>query len=440
MSLPPPPFWSWSTWSALWPKPPAAAPAAPLDISDAPEAFRRRWATVARVLALCNGAPGFHDPVPLSDARAVGRALDAWTESDAFNALMTWPPTRRAFRALLAKEFEQDPPTLVSLVMAIERPADAAAALHASAPHALAPVWRAVRAAQAHAIDTVSEQAVSSEPVAPASPPVAGSGPFADVAAPAPVPSSEPRLVGASEARRAPSGTSGTGKPKPTPSEAVLVLARDMAGWAERAAQQDEAVVREHINQAIKASIRTNKGVGASGANYWFEDIAFPALCQLPVDTARTVVRLWPQHSGVTFNDPQKAMGNATFWRAIRFTDRPLRTFLVTEALPALVDTSAWTADLRLALLDPLLGPAREPGRKWLFDERLALWRAWGGRLDEECAVPGAAPSESFLAPSKTTTARAWLLDQHVADWTQSLSSTFARESDPPAPPRRARP
>jgi hypothetical protein len=449
-------FWKWSEWVSLWPRPPAGISPV-FDVSGTSDEFQTNWHTTARLLAICNGAPGFHEPVSLQWARQVATAMDNWVDGPVFADLMTLPPTRRGFRAALAVEFRRSSPSLVTFVLALTRPSDIAAILESQADARLSKDWQIVKACIQHPVEETTiaasapslptEKVVPVTSVKPASP-VAASAPAVwpasvdteadpivqDVVAPVP-----PQIIANSSTKtptpsvvetRAQSSNEkidripNTDKQRPTPSAAVQNCALAMASWVDNAVGQNPSVAREEIGKEIKAATLATKGAGMGALNYWFEDVGFPSLCTLPPETAKSLVSLWPDSVACTFNDPIRAMDNLAFWRAIRFTQsKAMRIFIVDEALPRLI-RSDWDAAMRLAMLDPMTAAAREPNRGWLFEERLRLWKAFGGRLDAPVALEPD-PGASFLSGGpRSTTARKWLESQKNSNW----MSVIARE------------
>lgn len=446
-----PSFWKWSEWAALWPRLPAGSVPV-FDVSGTSSEFQSTWNTTARLLAICNAAPGFHEPVSVKTGRQVALAMEEWVESPPFLDLMTLPPTRRGFRAALAVELRRSSPSSVAFVLALTRPADVAAVLEAQADARLAKDWQIVKAAIQHPVEEAlpaSSTAVVSPSVstpapsspAPSSPAPSSHSPSSPRSStpPAPPQSSprvaspppEPVLESSLSPVRAPAAAvpidklahiPTTDKPRPTPSAAVQDCSIAMASWVDNALGQNPSVAREEIGKEIKAAALATKGAGAAALNYWFEDVGFPALCLLPPETAKALVDLWPDPVACTFNDPIRSMDNLTFWRAIRFTaSKSMRVFIVDEALPRLV-RSDWDAATRLAMLDPMTAAARDPTRGWLFEERLRLWKAFGGRLDAPVALEPD-PGASLLAGgSRSTTARLWLESQARPNWNAVLA------------------
>jgi hypothetical protein len=146
----------------------------------------------------------------------------------------------------------------------------------------------------------------------------------------------------------------------------------------------------------------------------------FPALCEMSLPDLKSLVEYWPPHNKCSFNDPARAMESRAFWQGQRRMDGDARYYLMGTLLPTLVDTSDWTSQQRLEMLEPMLLRIKEhPG---LVRQRLALWTAWGGDLAETVNLPAA--EGDLTAP--TTTGNAWLAEQGI-----DLNATS------PAPPRK---
>lgn len=192
-------------------------------------------------------------------------------------------------------------------------------------------------------------------------------------------------------------------------SEFVLTRAHQVALMI-RLVEETQAplpVQQEHFNGLIKQDILSKKGTGSEAANYWLEDTLLPALSGMKADQMQVFLRLWGQGWGLTFNHPASAMRNGHFWQNLANMQSPDRQCFVKDVLPNLVHTSEWSFRDRLEMLQAMVEKLQ--GKSWLLQERLGLWMAWGGDLDEEGADPTIS-DEGFLR--STTTARRWLTKQ----------------------------
>ena len=178
--------------------------------------------------------------------------------------------------------------------------------------------------------------------------------------------------------------------------------------WLNDLRQRDDslALLREDLDGKIKRSIVSTKGTQSRARNYWLEDILIPALTDLTVEDLSDLLRFWPTHQKGTFNDPAKAMESRNFWSNLRGMEAPARRFLLSNVLPAIVDTSEWTATQRIEMLEPMI--ERIKSYPDLVRQRLDLWKAWGGNLDEDVSLP----AEEGALSAPTTSARAWLSER----------------------------
>lgn len=188
-------------------------------------------------------------------------------------------------------------------------------------------------------------------------------------------------------------------------------MASELTGWITALRSRGDipsTVLKEELDGRIKNSIITTKGAGQRSKNYWFEDLLWPALCELPLEDLTDLKRFWPDHQEFTFNDPVRAIDSRPFWQGLRNMQQPARRFLMDEFLPSLVNGSSWQPEQRLAMLDPLLSRVKEhPG---IIKERLALWTAWGGDLD----MPVHLPMEEGALTAPRTTAREWMTQNRI--------------------------
>ena len=167
-------------------------------------------------------------------------------------------------------------------------------------------------------------------------------------------------------------------------------------------------LLHEELDGKIKNSIMTAKGAGVRSKNYWFEDIFWPALCELSLDDLVDVKKFWPPHQECSFNDPAKAMDSRAFWQGLRNMPHPARRFLMDELLPEIVNGKEWTPSQRLEMLDPMLSRVKEhPG---ILKERLELWKAWGGDVDMVVDLP----VEEGALSAPTTTPSNWMKENQI--------------------------
>lgn len=289
-------------------------------------------------------------PVPLARAKHAAAVLDAWFEQA--STTLTWPPTVKGFveaaKPLFAPTATADEKFVLGLLDAFRPDLIAAARLEVD----LRLTW------------------------------------MAEAAKPRPT-TIQPHHDG--------------GKMSP--------MASEICSWLASLRSRPDAplsVLQEELDGKIKHSIMTTKGAGIRSRNYWFEDMLWPALCELAVEDLTDLKKYWPTHQEFSFNDPVKAMESRAFWQGQRYMQAPARRFLFEELLPAIVDGKSWDPAQRLGMLEPLLSRVKEhPG---LVRDRLELWKSWGGDLD----MPVNLPAEEGALSAPRTTAREWLAQNNI--------------------------
>lgn len=333
-------------------------------LPDLPE-FEEARAVISALDPHASKAP----PVSLASALRAAKSLNTWFESATTH--LTWPPTIAGFsaaaRPLFAVDATSEDRWVLGLLDAL-RP-DLVALAHHDYKATGNPSW--LEAAQA-----------APEPTAPAA---SRSGPRSHAAS-------------------------------------AIVLE-----WINELRARSDAplpLLKEELDGKIKRSVVASKGTGSRARNYWLEDVLIPALTDLTTDDLRDLLHFWPQHQKSTFNDPTKAMEARNFWNNLRNMEPAARRFLLSDVLPALVDTSDWTPAQRLEMLEPMI--IRIKAYPNLVRQNLDLWKAWGGDLDQQVDLP----IEEGALSAPVTTARTWLATVGVdPDNLEALASN--------TPPRR---
>lgn len=294
-------------------------------------------------------------PVPLSKALRAAQALDAWFLAAADH--LTWPPTASGFSLAAQSLFASDASPQQRFVLGL---------LDALRPDLVSVAHQAFKLSGVQSWLSPME----ASPVEP-------------------VPAAAPSQAKASQ-------------PAPPRHEASVQV---KAWLVELRAQPDQPLplLQEEFDGKIKRAVIESKGTGLRARNYWFEDVLLPALTDLDATDLRDVLKFWPSHQNVTFNDPIKSMEQRSFWMNLRAMDYEPRNVMMTEVLPSLIDASEWTDEQRFGMVDPMVTWIK--GYPDLVRQRLDLWKAWGGDLDQEVALP--AEEGALTAP--TTSARQWL-------------------------------
>lgn len=188
-------------------------------------------------------------------------------------------------------------------------------------------------------------------------------------------------------------------------------MASEISSWLSSLRSHKDpplTLLHEELDGKIKNSIMTTKGAGIRSKNYWFEDLFWPALCELSLEDLTDIRKFWPPHQECTFNDPAKAMDSRAFWQGLRNMPHPARRYLMDKLLPVIVNGQDWTPSQRLEMLDPMLSRVKEhPG---IVRERLELWKAWGGDLDMVVDLP----MEEGALSAPTTTASEWMKENQI--------------------------
>ena len=425
-------FWNWEQWQSLWPsfRPEVRQN---FDISACSRQFKEAWLQDEHVLAIMTQKSSSRPPVTIADIRSLARRMEAWITSPESEECLTIPPTVKGFQQAIEQEIRKKnnlfdykssdykiQPQSVLFALAILRPGDVAMALSNVPDHALVDDLLLLKKQNILQLNPSLSQNVSKRradqsdsstaPAAPIEPQKAVVEVEAAPAAPASAPSKEGRA------------------PKPQfelPAKHIADGKR-FEQWIEEIEQARVqqslplSVLKETLNSHIKKDVVAIKGIGEQSLNYWFEDVAFYALCALPVETVQKVLDYWPEHTNVTWNSPVLSMENQLFWRALRTLKGPSRSFMMEDVLPRLVDGSQWGDQERHQMLQSMVDKTQAHG--WLFEERLKLWCAWGGDLDKEIQMKSPQPSsESMFAPVVTQSARQWIVAQGVPAWDEVL-------------------
>ena len=389
-----PSFWRWNEWSNLWPPHDNDTNSASFDISLCSKDFQSLWQKCSNILYILQDNPGFHKPVTLFEVRDLATKIACWIESDSYEIYTTIPPTNHGFHQAIA-QLLVDKNLEISIVLAIVRPKDLIAAIALVSDDNLSNDWKKIRN---HYISTDQIKASLETKKE----------------------DSETKVLLAQK---------NNGKNELPEKHRIDGLR--FSKWLEETEEMQKrlslpsAAIRELWNRYIKSDIIENKGIGEHAANYWFEDIALPALCTLNIRQLEKIVEYWPEHSKVTWNSPENSMENPLFWRAIRSLKQPERNFMLENLLPSLVISDNWSFKNRFKMLSSMVDRTKDHG--WLFEERLKLWISWGGNLDlSESVVDYSSEQQSVFVIPKTQSARQWLIEQKNPLWTDILINKFA--------------
>lgn len=209
--------------------------------------------------------------------------------------------------------------------------------------------------------------------------------------------------------------------------------------WLRKIKEQESShdlplsVLKTSLNGYIKESVIESKGVHENSLNYWFEDIALPAILNLKIDELKEIVNLWPKNSIATFVSPSKTMGSGAFLRNMVGLKNPEREYIAQSLLPKLIDGSSWSAKERANMLESMV--ERTTKHPWLFKERLGLWMAWGGKLD--MVIPNDNQDQpSLLKPKKKVLIEDMLRSMENEGWNEVIDEIKAPQSPTPSKPK----
>lgn len=405
------PSWNWDQWEALWPKRVPEHEA--FSVAECSAEFQRLWKSDSDILTVMTTDTTDKNVglVSLASIRQFAQRLEKWMTCAHTEENMTLPPSVSGFHRAIAAEIETNPSTqlengCIAVALAIVRPGDVARALRAIPEDKLSNDWKKIRTQIAPYRFSDKPEAKKEQPA----PTIAAPQPVAaDRGAAAPQVDTPVENVGkakTAEKTKAPRKEDFPDKQKAEGEKWV--------GWLKALEEFPSRPVKiEAMNGFIKKEVAAHKGTGPEALNYWFEDVALPALCTLPVETLKEVLDVWPPHTEVSFNDPVRTMSSPRLWRDLRLMKYAARSFVLDDLLPQLMDTSAWTDEQRLEMFKHMTNTTQR--HDWLFEERVRLWLKWGGNLDAEVVLPS--QSDSVFDTVKTQSVRQWVAQEGVATW-----------------------
>lgn len=176
-----------------------------------------------------------------------------------------------------------------------------------------------------------------------------------------------------------------------------------------RAQSLPQGLMVENFDKEIKRRIGDSEYTGQKREAAWLEYEFLPAAAGLALDDMKMLAGLWSDSHSRSFIDPQKTLEGKRFWAQIEGIDGSARGFFVDTLLPTVIDSSEWSSGVRFRLAKEMF--AWTKAKPQLFDERLGLWLAWGGRMDD--AEPAQAAEGNRFSKATTT-------PETVADWLRS--------------------
>lgn len=229
--------------------------------------------------------------------------------------------------------------------------------------------------------------------------------------------------------------------PKPTTSKAtyeepveVLETRRWLIGvlgrlQEQRAAKKSDGTLVEMFDGEIKAKIEKREHVGHKREAGWIEYELIPALANLSLQHLELFNELWPSSHSKSFIDPQKTLSGRRFWAVLDSAQKESRPVFLNRTLPQIIDASEWSSTTRYLLAKEMLSWTK--ARPEAFEERLALWRSWGGRFDD-AEAPVVHETNRFSQPTvPPETVDSWIRGNRLPAWDAVLDNLQKPRSTP---------
>lgn len=403
-------------WENDWPSLPSDAvlppahwlEALPLNLFEDVSARYRPLAeqSFAQFPSIVNGQS--HAPLPQAVLERYLDALDTWNHAVRWQA--TWPPSLEGLGSAIAASAKPDfkhASTEVTLGLAL--------LLHAYPKLA----WASIQSLPTWKRKTLPEAWFQE-----IEPTLAPSAPSEDETS-APTPSPAP--VAAPVAEPAPQPSQ---RAEPPPSalwlQGVLQDLKD--------AQAPQPLLRQRLDAEIKQHRQAHPRAD------WFEAEFFPALLHQPMDLLRVMLRNWPDDLSFTVDDPVAWVKTRGFWQQLQAAE-DTQALMMRQVLPRLVDTRHWSDMTRVVLLRFMVNYTKHDPQA--FEQRMDLWQAWGGRLDQNGRLPkDPVPETSGFSAQQPTTVLDWIREAQVPAWNAwcQRQSALMDESGMSSPPTPARP
>ena len=233
-------------------------------------------------------------------------------------------------------------------------------------------------------------------------------------------------------ARKIPPRPAARPAPPPTPEVATLhAWLVEVLGELGRS-NEPHGILVEKLDQRIKEQVAEKAQPGPRRMSGWMEFMLLPAISLLDAQKMEALADLWPPHQATSFIDPQKTLSGKRFWGIVDgVANSSARQTLFSRLLPALIDSSQWSSGLRHGIAISML--EWTSSRPEAFEERLGLWRAWGGKMED--APAKAAPAAGVFGQSQQVpeTVGQWIASKNNKSWDAVVEKL-------PASPRRSAP
>lgn len=180
-----------------------------------------------------------------------------------------------------------------------------------------------------------------------------------------------------------------------------------------------QGLLIEKLDREVKERVENRSQAGQKREAGWLEYELLPAIAALPSEKLDLLVDLWSVSHSKSFIDPQKTLSGKRFWAILEHIEDPARGVFVNRVLPKLIDSSEWSSSTRYKLATEML--AWTKNRPDAFEERLALWQSWGGRLEDAEAVPVTEGNRFNKASAPPDTVEAWIRANNIAAWNQII-------------------
>lgn len=362
--------------------------------------------------------------IPVEQVRLAIAQLHEWNR--AAESWLTVPPTLLGFGRAMDRLGANPSPSMAGAIALIE------AAWPDLVAHAKAATM--LDQAQSSAAKVAHARADRTAHAGKAAPARAGSGESAHPVTPASAASPGRGSATAEPAAgRSTAEAAKPARPAPAPRQPAPAAAATAATLVAAAMEDPDAplaVRAERFGTFLKEKVIARTG------KTWFEDILVPALAAVPdKEQLRELARVWPRDMAFSPPDPVAWVKGPSLWGPLRAAAPEVRDALMEGWLPWLVDSSGWTPSQRFAAFKCMVGWVKTDAA--LLDQRVALWKAWGGRPEERCGEWGREEEDAFAVIAgddrKEPSAIEWMAAQDVPLWKAWAARATAPQAPAPA-------
>lgn len=383
------------SWRSLWPADIAEAPENAI-LPDVP--WKGQISRNRRIFQAMLGVGGSHCGV--AEVQDLVRKMEDWSQRHA--GYFSWPSTVDGWnRAVWATMSEPQGKEDLAWLWAGYGPSLQVALSEKPSPHSWAvSLLRALPdEATASVAPAAPAQAAPAAPVEPSRPEAAPSAP------------AQPRRTPAARKER---------ELSPDVLETRQWLVSQLSAIS--SSKEPEGILQERFDQAIKERVVIEGRPGPRMQAGWIEYRLLPAVAGLDAQSINLLVDFWPHSHSRPLIDAMKTLSAPRFWMLIEDApNQSARAAYVEKFLPTVIDASEWSSSLRYQLGATMLEwTAKRPEA---FEERLGLWRAWGGRLDDAEAVPASEGSVFTKAFQPAETMEQWIAAKANPLWDKVVAA-----------------